>query len=234
MRVKGALVDISKEELAKHLDHALVRPTVTDDDVRGGCETARRFGVAVVSVMPSHVELTASLLRGTDILTGVSVAFPYGNTTTTAKRLEAEEALQRGAQEIDMVMNISAFLSGRYDDVQQDISAVKRAAGSDILVKVSLEVAYLTDEQIVKASRLAEAAGADFIKTSTGFAPSGATPEIVRLMRNSVGPRVQVKAAQGIRTYERALAMLEAGATRVGVSSTEAIMRGWDEHHRRQ
>lgn len=227
-------MDIGKEELAKHLDHALVRPTVTDDDVREGCETARRFGVALVSVMPSHVELTASLLKGTDILTGVSVAFPYGNTTTAAKLLEAEEALQRGAQEIDMVMNISAFLSGRYDDVRQDISAVKRAAGSDILVKVILEVAYLTDEQIVKASRLAEAAGADFIKTSTGFAPSGATPEIVRLMRNSVGPRVQVKAAQGIRTYERALAMLEAGATRVGVSSTEAIMRGWDEHHRRQ
>jgi len=227
-------VDIGKEELAKRLDHALVRPTVTDDDVREGCETARRFGVALVSVMPSHVELTASLLKGTDILTGVSVAFPHGNTTTTAKLFEAEEALQRGAQEIDMVMNISAFLSGRYDDVQKDISAVKCAAGSDILVKVILEVAYLTDEQIVRASRLAEAAGADFIKTSTGFAPSGATPEIVRLMRSSVGPRVQVKAAQGIRTYERALAMLEAGATRVGVSSTEAIMRGWDEHHRRQ
>ncbi|UCC77714.1 MAG: deoxyribose-phosphate aldolase, partial [Anaerolineales bacterium] len=170
-------MDIGKEELAKHLDHALVRPTVTDDDVREGCETARRFGVALVSVMPSHVELTASLLKGTDILTGVSVAFPYGNTTTATKLLEAEEALQRGAQEIDMVMNISAFLSGRHDDVRQDISAVKRAAGSDTLVKVILEVAYLTDEQIVKASRLAEAAGADFIKTSTGFAPSGATPE---------------------------------------------------------
>jgi deoxyribose-phosphate aldolase len=128
-----------------------------------------------------------------------------------------------------MVVNISAFLSGRYGDVQEDIAAVKRVAGPAILVKVILEVAYLTAEQVVKASRLVEAAGADFVKTSTGFAPSGATPEIIRLIRSSVGPRVQVKAAQGIRTYAQAVALLEAGATRLGVSSVEAIMKGWDD-----
>ena len=224
-------MDISKPELAKLLDYALVRPTTTDNEVSKGCEVARRLGVAIVSVMPSHVELTASLLKGTDVLTGASIAFPHGNTTTTAKVYETEDALRRGAQEIDMVMNISAFLSGRYDDVQEDIAAVKRVAGPDVMVKVILEVAYLTAEQIVKASQLVEAAGADFVKTSTGFAPSGATPEIIRLIRSSVGPRVQVKAAQGIRTYGQAVALLEEGATRLGVSSVEAIMKGWDEHH---
>jgi deoxyribose-phosphate aldolase len=161
----------------------------------------------------------------------MSVAFPHGSTTTEAKVFESGDAIERGAQEIDMVMNIGAFLSRRYDDVQEDIAAVKDAAGPDMIVKVILEVAYLDAEQIVKASQLAEAAGADFIKTSTGFAPSGATLEIVRLMRSSVGSRVRVKAAQGIRTYQKALAMLEAGADRLGVSSTEAILKGWDEHH---
>jgi deoxyribose-phosphate aldolase len=224
-------VDISKTELATCLDHALVRPTVTDEEVRKGCEAARRYGVALVSVMPSHVALTASLLDGSDVLTGVSVAFPHGSTTTEAKVFESGDAIERGAQEIDMVMNIGAFLSRRYDDVQEDIAAVKDAAGPDMIVKVILEVAYLDAEQIVKASQLAEAAGADFVKTSTGFAPSGATPDIIRLIRSSVGSRVRVKAAQGIRTYQKALAMLEAGADRLGVSSTEAILKGWDEHH---
>jgi deoxyribose-phosphate aldolase len=224
-------VDISRKQLAKLLDYALVRPTVTDDEVSKGCEIARRLGVAIVSVMPDHIALVASLLKGTDVLAGASIAFPHGSATTAAKVYETEDALGRGAQEIDVVMNIGAFLSGRYDDVQEDIAAVKRVAGAGILVKVILEVAYLTAGQIVKASRLVEAAGADFVKTSTGFAPSGATPEIVRLIRSSVRPRVRVKAAQGIRTYEQALALLEAGAARLGVSSTEAIMQGWDEHH---
>jgi len=225
-------MNISKQELAACLDHALVRPNTTDEDVRSGCEIARRYGVAIVSVMPSHVELTASLLRGARVRTGVSVGFPHGSTSTAVKVYEAQEALQHGAREIDMVMNIAAFLSGRHDDVERDIAAVRKAAGHDVTLKVIIEVGYLTMEQIVQACRLVEAADADFVKTSTGFAPSGPTPEIVRLMRRSVGPRVQVKAAQGIRTYEHAIAMLEAGATRLGLTAVEAVMGGWEACHK--
>lgn len=224
-------MDINKKQLAKALDYAFVFPTVTDDELRRGCEIARRFDVALVSVKPCHIELAVSALQGTDVLVGSVVGFPHGIQTTPVKAYETEDALRRGAQEIDMVMNYTLLLSGRYDDVQEDIAAVKRVAGPDVLVKVILEVAYLTPEQMVRACQLVEAAGADFVKTSTGFAPSGATPEIVRLLRNHLGPRVQVKAAQGIRNYETALAMLEAGATRLGVRAVEDIMRGWDERH---
>jgi len=224
-------MDIGRKQLAKVLDHSLVFPTVTDDEVRKGCEIARRFDVASVTVKPCHIELAASLMEGSDVLVGTVVGFPHGIQTTEIKVYEAQDALSRGAQEVDMVMNYGLFLSGRYDYVREDIAAVKRVLGPDIILKVILEVAYLTEEQIVQACQLCEAAGADFVKTATGFAPSGATPEIIRLMRNSVGPSVQVKAAHGVRSYEAALAMLEAGATRCGVRVTEAIMAAWDEKH---
>jgi deoxyribose-phosphate aldolase len=224
-------MDISRAELAKAIDHSLVFPTVTDDEVRAGCEVARRFGVASVTVKPCHVELAASLIRGSGVLVGTVVGFPHGIQTTEVKVFEAQDALRRGAEEVDMVMNYGLFLSGRYDYVRNDVAAVKSAVGAEVILKVILEVHYLTSEQIVEACRLCEAAGADFVKTATGFAPSGATPEIIRLMRQSVGPTVLVKAAHGVRSYDAALAMLEAGASRCGVRVTEEIMAAWDAQH---
>lgn len=224
-------MEISRQQLAKSLDHSLVFPTVTDDEVKVGCDIARRGGTATVTVKPCHIELAVPLMRGSDVLVGSVVGFPQGQQVTRVKAFEAEDCLSRGAQELDMLMNVGVFLSGRYDYVEQDVAAVKRVAGPSVVVKVILEICYLTNEQIVQACHLVEAAGADFVKTATGFAASGATAEAVRLMRRSVGPRVQVKAAHGVRSYETAMTMLEAGATRLGVRATEAILSGWDQHH---
>lgn len=224
-------MDISRKQLAKALDHSLVFPTVTDDEVSKGCEIARRFDVATVTVKPCHIELAASLLRGSDVLVGTVVGFPHGIQTTETKVFETQDALKRGAEEVDMVMNYGLFLSGRHEDVEGDIAAVKRVLGANRVLKVILEVHYLNDEQIAQACQICERAGADFVKTATGFAPSGATPEIIRLMRQSVGPKVQVKAAHGVRSYEAVLAMLEAGASRCGVRVTEAIMMAWEAQY---
>lgn len=224
-------MDITRQQLAKALDHSLVFPTVTDEEVRKGCEVARHCDVATVTVKPCHIGLALPLMRGSDVLVGSVAGFPQGQQVTRVKALEAEDCLRRGAQEIDMVMNIGKLLSGQYDYVRDDVAAVKRVAGPVVIVKVILEICYLTNEQIVQACQLVEAAGADFVKTATGFAASGATPEAVRLMRRSVGPQVQVKAAHGVRDYATVLAMLEAGATRMGVRTTEAILQGWDRAH---
>jgi len=148
-------LDISRKQLAESLDHSLVFPSVTDDEVRQGCEIARRLDVASATVKPCHIELARSLMRGTDVLVGSVVGFPHGIQTTPVKVYEAEDALGRGAQEIDMVMNYGLFLSNHYYDyVREDIMAVKTAVGPDVVLKVILEVAYLTDEQIVRACQL--------------------------------------------------------------------------------
>jgi deoxyribose-phosphate aldolase len=224
-------MDITRQQLAKALDHSLVFPAVTDEEVRRGCEIARRCDVATVTVKPCQIELALPLMHGSNVLVGSVAGFPQGQQVTRIKALEAEDCLRRGAQEIDMVINIGKLLSGQYDYVREDVAAVKRAAGAGVIVKVILEICYLTKEQIVRACHLVEEAGADFVKTATGFAASGATPLAVRLMRRSVGPRVQVKAAHGIRDYVTAMAMLDAGATRLGVRTTEAILQGWDQIH---
>ena len=224
-------MSITKSQLAKTLDHSLVFPAVTDEEVRIGCEIARRCDVATVTVKPCHIELAVPLMRGSNVLVGSVAGFPQGQQVTRVKAFEAEDCLKRGAQEIDMVMNYGKLLSGQYDYVQEDVAAVKRVGGPGVIVKVILEICYLTNEQIVQACHLVEAAGADFVKTATGFAASGATLEAVRLMRRSVGPRMQVKAAHGVRDYATVIAMLEAGATRFGVRTTEAILQGWDQAH---
>jgi deoxyribose-phosphate aldolase len=224
-------MEITKKQLAKSLDHSLLMPTVTDDDVRTGCEIARRHHVASVSVKPCHIELAASLLQGSDVLVGTTVGFPHGCNTTEVKVYEVKDALGRGAQEFDMVMNVGLFLSGRYDDVQEDISTVKRAVGGERILKAIIEFGYLSEEQIVRACQLVEAAGADFVKSSSGFAPNLTTLEVVQLMRRSVSPHVKVKAAYGIRDYDTVMAMLEAGASRVAVRCTEQVMNTWDERH---
>ena len=219
------------EQLAKTIDHSLLRPELTEADVVSGCELASPYHAASVCVKPCQVALAAGLLRGSDVAVGTVIGFPHGAHTTATKVFEAQDVLGNGAVELDMVINIGELRAGHADHVQQDSHAVVDAARGKAIVKVILENAYLDTEQKVLACKLAEAAGADFVKTSTGFAPSGATLDDLRLMRASVSPRVQVKAAGGVRTLDAALDVIEAGATRIGATATAVIL---DEFARRQ
>ncbi len=222
---------ITLEQLAKTIDHSLLKPELTEQDVIAGCELAARYHVASVCVKPCHVRLAARQLAGSDVVVGTVVGFPHGSSTSFVKAAEAKEAIANGAVELDMVINIGELRSGNLDYVCNDIKAVVDAAGGRALVKVILENAYLSDEQKVAACKLAEEAGADFVKTSTGYAPTGATLEDVRLMRRSVSPRVQIKAAHGVRTLEAALQMIDAGVTRMGATATATIL---DDFQKRQ
>ena len=216
---------ITSEQLAKVIDHSLLRPELTEAEVIAGCQLAAHYHVASVCVKPADVALAARLLQGSDVAVGTVIGFPHGGSTTAAKVFEAREALANGAVELDMVINIGALRSGKLDLVGDEIQAVVSAAHpAGALVKVILENAYLSDAEKVTACQLAEAAGADFVKTSTGFAPSGATTADVKLMRAAVGPQVQVKCAHGVRTLQALLDMIDAGATRSGATATAAML----------
>jgi deoxyribose-phosphate aldolase len=218
-------MDYTCHDIAKMIDHSLLRPELTEDDIRNGCEIARKYDVATVCCSPSDVALVAELLAGSNVKTTTVIGFPHGYNTTETKKFEAEQAIKNGAVELDMVLNIGKLLSGRYDYVKNDISAVVEVAHrSNVPVKVIFENYYLTDEQKVKTCRLAEEAGADFVKTSTGFAAGGATLEDLQLMRDNVSERIQVKAAGGVRDLEMALKVREIGCTRFGATRTETIM----------
>ena len=222
---------ITYEQLAKVIDHSLLRPELTREDVIAGCALARQYNTASVCVKPCHVRLAVAQLAGSDVNVGTVIGFPHGGHVTAVKVAEAQQAMDDGAVELDMVLNIGELRSGSLEYVQADIQAVCAAAHArGAKVKVIFENAYLTDEQKVLACRLSEAAGADWVKTSTGFAPSGATLEDLRLMRASVGPQVQVKAAGGVRTLDALLAVIDAGCTRSGATATAAIL---DEFARR-
>ncbi len=222
---------ITYEQLAKVIDHSLLKPELTEADVIAGCELAAHYHVASVCVKPADVALAARLLKGSDVAVGTVIGFPHGNATTAVKVFEARDALANGAVELDMVINIGALRSGKYETVRDEIYAVVEAARGKALVKVILENAYLTDEQKVTACQLAEAAGADFVKTSTGFAPTGATLEDVRLMRRSVSDRVQVKCAHGVRTVQALRDMIAAGVPRSGATATSAILDEFSRTH---
>ena len=218
---------ITLHQLAKTIDHSLLRPELTEADVIAGCELARRYDVASVCVKPCHVRLAAELLRGSDVQVGTVVGSPHGSQTTATKVFEAKEAIANGATELDMVINIGELRSGHAETVAAEIRAVvevARHSAGHVLVKVILENAYLTDEQKVLGCKRVEQAGADFVKTSTGFAPSGATLEDLKLMRASVGPQVQVKAAGGVRTLDALLAVIDVGVTRCGATATATIL----------
>jgi len=216
--------DVSYEKLARTIDHSLLKPQLTTEDVIEGCALAARYQVVSVCVRPSDVALAASELADTAVAVGTVVSFPHGDSVTATKVFESTRAMEDGAVELDMVLNIGWLLSGENDRVQEDIEAVVGAAGDSAIVKVILENAYLTDEQKVTGCRLVEAAGADYVKTSTGYAPTGATIEDLRLMRASVGPGVKVKAAHGVRTLDALLAVIEAGADRCGATATAAML----------
>jgi deoxyribose-phosphate aldolase len=222
---------ITYEQLAKTIDHSLLRPELTEADIITGCAIAKRYNVASVCVKPCYVPLAAQLLKGTTVAVGTVIGFPHGAHTTAIKVAEAKDALANGAQELDMVINIGEMRSGHLDYVRQDIRAVVEAAQGKALVKVILENAYLTDEQKVQACKLVEEAGADFVKTSTGYAPSGATIPDLKLMRASVSPRVRVKAAGGVRTLDAALEVIDVGVTRIGATATAAIMDEFEKRY---
>ena len=220
-----SIVDLSYEDVARTIDHSLLRPELDDAFVEDGCRLAARYAVASVCVRPADVGRARAILDRSSVAVGTVIGFPHGSVRTDTKVFEAERALADGATELDMVIQIGALKSGRDADVQADIAAVVNVAhGAGAIIKVILENAYLTDEEKVRGCRLAEAAGADFVKTSTGFAPSGATHEDLALMRRSVSPHIQVKAAGGVRTLDALLAVMALGVTRVGATATATML----------
>jgi deoxyribose-phosphate aldolase len=217
--------NLTERQVAKAIDHSLLRPELDDAFVEAGCRLAVEYDVASVCVRPVDVRRAAAILAGSDVKVGTVIGFPHGSSTSATKVFEAERALEDGATELDMVVDIGALKSGRDEDVRRDIEAVVAVAHrSGAIVKVILENAYLTDDEKVRGSRLTEAAGAEFVKTSTGFAPSGATHEDLALMRRTVSPDIQVKAAGGVRTLDALIDVMNLGVTRVGATATKAII----------
>jgi deoxyribose-phosphate aldolase len=216
---------VTERQLAKTIDHSLLKPELDDAFVEAGCRLAVEYDVASVCVRPADVHRAAAILRGTDVAVGTVIGFPHGSSTTATKVFEARDALANGATELDMVIQIGALRSGRDQDVRDDVAAVVRVAHeAGALVKVILENAYLTDGEKERGSRLAEAAGAEFVKTSTGFAPGGATHEDLALMRRVTSPHVQIKAAGGVRTLDDLLNVMNLGVTRIGATQTKPII----------
>jgi deoxyribose-phosphate aldolase len=220
-----SVANLTYEQVAKTIDHSLLRPELDLDFVRDGVELARRYGVASATVRPADIAFAVELLEGSDVFVSTVVGFPHGSSTTETKAFEAERAVDLGAREIDMVLNIGRLRSGRADEVREDIAAVVEVArANDAIVKVIFENAYLDDGQKELACRLSEDAGAAFVKTSTGFAPGGATIEDLKLMRRSVSSNVQIKAAGGVRTLDALLEVMALGVTRIGATATETIL----------
>jgi len=221
---------ISRRQLAKMLDHTLVKSDATKDDVERVCMEAEKYGFGCVCVNPTYVSLATQLLKETNVKVSSTVGFPFGVTLPEVKAFEAWRALENGAREIDMVINLSALKSGDYETVRKDIEMVVdiKRLYRDVTVKVIIETGLLTDKEKVLTCKIAKEAGVDFVKTSTGLF-GGATVEDVRLMRKTVGREMGVKAAGGIRTLQQALAMIEAGADRIGTSTAVAIIKEFPE-----
>ncbi|MFO7624540.1 MAG: deoxyribose-phosphate aldolase [Anaerolineales bacterium] len=216
---------ITYKQLAKVIDHSLLRPELTEADVIAGCQLAALYHTATVCVKPCHVKLAKETLKDSDVLVSTVVGFPHGSNLTSIKVAEAQQAMDDGALELDMVLNLGQLRSGKTDEVRQDIQSVCEVAHArGVKVKVILENAYLIDEEKVIACKLCEAAGADWVKTSTGFAPGGATLADLRLMRANVSEKVQVKAAGGIRTLPALLEAIDTGITRCGATATATIL----------
>jgi deoxyribose-phosphate aldolase len=212
--------------IAKMIDHTLLKADATKAQIVKLCEEAKQYGFASVCVNPTWVATAAELLKDTDVKVCTVIGFPLGANTPETKAFETKNAIENGAAEVDMVINVGALKDGNDDLVERDIRAVVEAAKGKALVKVIIEACLLTEEEKVRACQLAVKAGADYVKTSTGFSTGGATPEDVALMRKTVGPNIGVKASGGVRDMQSAEAMIQAGATRIGTSSGVAIIEG--------
>jgi deoxyribose-phosphate aldolase len=218
------------EELPRRLDHTILRPDATKADVLRLCEEAKRYGFAVIFVPPCYIDEAVAAVAETDITVGIPIGFPHGNQTTSCKVAEAMEAVARGAGVLDMVLNVSRLKSRDADMVRTDMAEVVKATPG-IEHKVILETCFLSREEKVLACRLAVEAGMDYVKTSTGFGPAGATVEDVRLMKEAVAGRAKVKASGGIRDLKTVQAMLESGADRIGTSASLTIIEQWREEY---
>lgn len=213
-------------KLSKYIDHTLLKPAVTQDEIFELCREAMKHDFFSVCINPAWVQTASELLKDSDVKVCTVIGFPLGASTSEVKAFETMNAIQNGADEIDMVINIGALKSGNHDLVYNDIKSVCDAAGTEALVKVIIESGLLDGDDIVSACNLAKKAGADFVKTSTGFNGEGAKVEDVALMRMTVGEEMGVKASGGVRSSEDALSMIESGATRIGASSGIAIVAG--------
>ena len=216
-------LSLTREELASYIDHTLLKPEASREQIRAVCEEAKQYHFASVCVNPCWVPLIAEELKGSGVSVCCVIGFPLGASLSSVKAFEAREAVAAGAQEIDMVVNIGAVKSGGWELVREDIAAVNAAKGTAKL-KVIIETCLLTDEEKVRVCQIAKEVGADFVKTSTGFSTGGATVHDVELMRKTVGPEMGVKASGGVRTLADALAMIEAGASRLGASAGVKII----------
>ncbi len=210
--------------LAKYIDHTILKPEATVEDVKKLCREAKEYGFASVCVNACYAKLVSAELKGSDVKTCVVVGFPLGAMTKAAKAFETSEAIENGANEIDMVINVGALKAKDYELLKKDIEAVVNAAKGKAIVKVIIETCLLDDEEKVKACEISKEAGADFVKTSTGFSTGGATKEDIALMRKTVGVNLGVKASGGIRDYNTAIEMINAGASRIGASASIAII----------
>ena len=216
------------KNLAKYIDHTLLKATASYQNIYNLCAEANKYGFKSVCVNPCYVALAHKLLSGTDVFVCTVIGFPLGANSSTVKAFETTQAIADGADEVDMVINIGALKSKDYEFVLEDIKAVVNAANG-VLVKVIIETCYLTEDEIIKACELAKEAGADFVKTSTGFGTNGAKVEDVRLMKATVKDDMLVKASGGIRTKDDFEAMIESGASRIGCSSGVSIMEGYND-----
>ena len=229
--IKSRLEDMSKtyrgytlEQVAKTIDHSILKPDFTTEDVVAGAELAKKYETASYCIRPMDVSVAARILAGSGVNVCTVIGFPHGTTTSATKAFETKDAIANGANEIDMVLNISALLSGDYQLVESDIRAVVEAAAGKASVKVIFETAYLNDELIIKACELTEAAGAQYVKTSTGFAHEGATLHNVELMKKTVADRLKVKSSGGVRTLDQLIDYMDLGVTRSGCSATAAVL----------
>lgn len=216
-------LSLTREELASYIDHTLLKPEASREQIRAVCNEAKQYHFASVCVNPCWIPLIAEELKGSGVTPCCTISFPLGASLSSVKAFEAREAVAAGAQEIDMVINIGAVKSGDWELVREDIAAVNAAKGTAKL-KVIIETCLLTDEEKVRVCQIAKEVGADFVKTSTGFSTGGATVHDVELMRKTVGPEMGVKASGGVRTLADALAMIEAGASRLGASAGVKII----------
>ncbi len=216
---------MAKITINQYIDHTILKPESTKDQVIQVCKEAIQYGFCSVCVNPWFIPLVAKQLQGTAVKPGAAIGFPLGSTTTEVKAFETKDAIKNGAKEVDMVLNVGALKSGDVNYVERDIAAVIAAAKGKALVKVILEICLLTDDEIVIACKLAQKVGADFVKTSTGFNASGATVAHVALMRKTVGKSMGVKASGGIRSYQDAIKMIDAGASRIGTSAGVKIVQ---------
>jgi deoxyribose-phosphate aldolase len=218
-------MNYSIHQIAKMIDHSLLNPTFTDTDIIEGCKLADEYKVATVCVRPSDVKLAAVVLKDSPVKVTTVIGFPHGTTTTLTKLSEAQEAIENGCAELDVVLNIGKMKSGNYGYVQKELAAVIAIAHArDVLVKVIFENTYLTKEEIKTATLICNEVNADWVKTSTGYAGGGATDEDLIIMRSNALPHIQVKAAGGVRTLDRAIEVKKLGCTRFGATATKVIL----------